>query len=212
MVKSKSSQRWLKEHFADPFVKQAQKEGYRSRAVFKLIELDEKYRILTSGASVIDLGAAPGAWSEYAAKRVGPKGRVVALDILPMDSLAGVTFIQGDFTEPEPLAALMQTLGGAQVDCVLSDMAPNMSGIESVDQARSIYLVELAVDFAAQVLKPSGTLAFKIFQGEGFDQIVLNLRKMYTSVRIRKPQASRPRSSEVYVVAAGRRVIKGPLV
>jgi 23S rRNA (uridine2552-2'-O)-methyltransferase len=205
MARSKSSKRWLKEHFSDPFVKQAQKEGYRSRAVFKLIELDEKYRILSPGASVIDLGAAPGAWSEYAAQRVGPKGRVVALDILPMDSLPNVTFIQGDFTEAEPLEALMNALDGEQVDCLLSDMAPNLSGIESADQARSIYLVELAIDLADEVLKPSGTLLFKIFQGKGFDEIVQNLRKRYNQVRIRKPKASRPRSPEVYIVATGRR-------
>lgn len=208
MAKSKSSRRWLKEHFSDPFVKQAQKEGYRSRAVYKLIELDEKYRILTSGASVIDLGAAPGAWSEYAVSRVGMKGSVIALDILPMDSIAGVSFIQGDFTEREPLKELMSVLNGEQVDTVLSDMAPNMSGIESVDQARSIYLVELAIDLATKVLKPKGAFICKIFQGSGFDEVVLLLRQTFKSVRIRKPQASRPRSTEVYIVANELRSIK----
>jgi 23S rRNA (uridine2552-2'-O)-methyltransferase len=205
MARSKSSGRWLQEHFKDPFVIQSQKMGYRSRAVFKLKELDDKYRFLKPGASVVDLGAAPGAWSQYAVEKVGKKGKVVALDILPMDSLAGVTFIQGDFTESEPLEQLKETLAGEKVDVVLSDMAPNMSGLDAVDQPRSIYLVELAVAFAAEALGPGGVLVSKVFQGEGFDALISDLRKSYSRVIIRKPSASRPRSREVYLLASSPR-------
>jgi 23S rRNA (uridine2552-2'-O)-methyltransferase len=203
MARSKSSGRWLREHFDDEYVKKAQKEGYRSRAVYKLLEIQDKDRVLRRGMTVVDLGAAPGGWSQLAAELVGDQGRVIALDILPMDALAGVTFIQGDFREDEPLQQLMQTLEGRPVDLVMSDMAPNISGTRSVDQPRGIYLVELAMDFAHQVLRPGGDLLIKVFQGEGFDETLKSLRAAFDKVVVRKPKASRPRSREVYLLGRG---------
>lgn len=201
MARSKSSRRWLDEHFDDPYVKRAHEEGLRSRAAFKLRELDEKYGLLRTGMVVVDLGAAPGGWSEVAALKVGKRGRVIALDVLPMEPLPGVTIIEGDFTEPEPLEALEAALEGEKVDLVMSDMAPNMSGVAVVDQTKAMYLAELAFDFAAEHLKPRGDLLVKLFQGEGFDAFVQRCRKAFGSVLVRKPGASRPRSREVYMLA-----------
>ena len=204
MGRSKSSHQWLRKHFDDEFVKRAQREGYRSRAVYKLDEIQQKDRILRPGSVVVDLGAAPGGWSQYAAQQLGDKGRIVALDILPMESLPGVEFLQGDFREDEALAALLEVLDSATVSLVMSDMAPNISGMGAVDQPRSMYLVELAVDFAATVLGKGGDLLFKGFQGEGFDALLKDLRGQYRKILIRKPKASRPKSREVYVLAKGR--------
>jgi len=204
MGRSKSSHQWLRKHFDDEFVKRAQREGYRSRAVYKLDEIQQKDRILTPGSVVVDLGAAPGGWSQYAAQQLGHKGRIIALDILPMEPLPGVEFLQGDFREDEALAALLELLDGATVSLVMSDMAPNISGMGAVDQPRSMYLVELAVDFAATVLGKGGDLLFKGFQGEGFDALLKDLRGQYRKILIRKPKASRPKSREVYVLAKGR--------
>ncbi len=201
MARSKSSHRWLKSHFNDEYVKRAQREGYRSRAVYKLEELQQKDRILRPGMTLVDLGAAPGGWSQYAARLLKGRGRIIAMDLLPMDPLEGVEFLQGDFREDEVLDLLMETLGETRVDLVMSDMAPNMSGMEAVDQPHSIYLAELAADFAARVLREGGDLLFKAFQGEGFDALIALLRTQYKQVKIRKPRASRPRSREVYVVA-----------
>jgi len=205
MPRSKSSARWLKEHFSDPFVKRAQAEGWRSRAVFKLEELLERDRLLKPGMVVVDLGAAPGGWSQMVRERLGDAGRVVALDILPMQGLAGVEFIEGDFREDEVLKRLETTLAGAAVDLVLSDMAPNMSGVDSVDQARAMHLAELAQEFAQQHLKPGGAFLVKLFQGRGSDEYLKNLRGGYERVSMRKPKASRARSSEVYALATGKR-------
>ena len=204
MGRSKSSHQWLRKHFDDEFVKRAQREGYRSRAVYKLDEIQQKDRILRPGSVVVDLGAAPGGWSQYAVQQLGDKGRIIALDILPMESLPGVEFLQGDFREDEALAALLELLDGATVSLVMSDMAPNISGMGAVDQPRSMYLVELAVDFAATVLGKGGDLLFKGFQGEGFDALLRDLRGQYRKILIRKPKASRPKSREVYVLAKGR--------
>ncbi|MES9869625.1 MAG: 23S rRNA (uridine(2552)-2'-O)-methyltransferase RlmE [Sedimenticola sp.] len=201
MKRSKSSRRWLDRHVNDEFVKRAQKDGYRSRAVYKLLEIQEKDRILKPGQVVVDLGAAPGGWSQVAEKIVGDKGRVVALDILPMDSIAGVDFIQGDFREEEPLQQLRDLLDGQAVDLVISDMAPNVSGMNAVDQPRAMYLCELALEFAREVLKPGGGLVVKVFQGEGFDEYIREMRSSFGKVVTRKPKASRPRSREVYLVA-----------
>ena len=201
MARSKSSHLWLKSHFDDEYVKRAQREGYRSRAVYKLEELQQKDRILRPGMTVVDLGAAPGGWSQYAAQLLKGSGRIIAMDLLAMDPLDGVEFLQGDFREEEVLDLLMETLGETPVDLVMSDMAPNISGMEAVDQPRSMYLAELAADFAARVLREGGDLLFKAFQGEGFDDLIKLLRSQYQQVKIRKPRASRPRSREVYVVA-----------
>jgi 23S rRNA (uridine2552-2'-O)-methyltransferase len=206
MARSKSSKRWLEQHFDDPYVKRAQEEGLRSRAAFKLLELNQKYGLLRPGMVVVDLGAAPGGWSEVSAPLVGQAGRVIALDMLAMDPLPGVEFIQGDFTEREALAALETTMGGLKADLVLSDMAPNMSGVTIIDQAKAMYLAELAFDFACDHLKPTGHLLVKLFHGEGFDAFVQNCRKAFKSVMVRKPGASRPRSREVYLLARERLV------
>jgi 23S rRNA (uridine2552-2'-O)-methyltransferase len=203
--RSKSSQRWLQEHFKDPFVKKAQAEGYRSRAVFKLDELLERDDLLKPGMTVVDLGAAPGGWSQLVNERLKGRGRIVALDILPMQGISGVDFICGDFREDSVLAELEARLEGARVDLVLSDMAPNMSGVDLVDQARAMHLSELALDFASRWLKPGGDFLIKLFQGVGFDDYVRNLRTAFTRVSIRKPKASRSRSNEVYALARGRR-------
>lgn len=206
MARTKSSSRWLKEHFDDEYVKRAQREGWRSRAVYKLEELDLKYRFFRPGMTVVDLGAAPGGWSQYAVKALGDKGRVFALDILPMDPLPGVVFIEGDFRDEAVLARFKAELGDRPIDLVMSDMAPNISGMGAVDQPRAMYLVELAVDFARELLKPGGTFVCKVFQGEGFDALVQSLRREYDKVSVRKPKASRPRSREVYLVASGRKL------
>ena len=203
MAKSKSSHRWLREHFSDPYVKASQEEGYRSRASYKLIELDKKDRLLRPGGVVVDLGAAPGGWSQVCAQKLGNKGRVLASDILPMDSIAGVEFIQGDFTEEAVFDRLMAALDGAEVDLVISDMAPNISGITDVDQPKAMYLVELALDMAHKVLKPGGNFVAKVFQGEGFDEFYRECKGNFQSTVTRKPDASRSRSREVYVVAKG---------
>ncbi len=204
MARSKSSQRWLREHFADRFVKKAQTEGLRSRAAYKLEEILKRDRLLKPGMVVVDLGAAPGGWSQLVRQEMGDKGRVIALDILEMPTLAGVEFICGDFREPEPLAQLAATLSGQPVDLVLSDMAPNMSGMESVDQPRSMYLAELAREFAHEHLRPGGSFLIKLFQGAGFDDYIRDLRTRYGQVRVRKPEASRARSSEVYALATNK--------
>ena len=206
MARSKSSQRWLKEHFNDEYVKRARREGWRSRAVYKLDEIQRRDRILKPGMTLVDLGAAPGGWSQYALGQVGRRGRVLAMDLLPMEPLPDVTFIQGDFREDAVLEALLEQLEGREVDLVLSDIAPNLSGSEAVDIPRAMYLVELAVDFADQVLKPGGELLVKVFQGEGFDPLLRTLRQRYGKVLIRKPKASRPRSREVYALARGRKL------
>ncbi|MBU6198462.1 MAG: 23S rRNA (uridine(2552)-2'-O)-methyltransferase RlmE [Xanthomonadaceae bacterium] len=205
MARSKSSSRWLKEHFSDPFVKRAQAEGWRSRAVFKLEELIERDRLLKPGMVVVDLGAAPGGWSQMVRERLGDAGRIVALDILPMQGIAGVEFIEGDFREDEVLQRLEATLNGAPVDLVLSDIAPNMSGVDSADQARAMHLAELAKEFAAVHLKPGGAFVVKLFQGRGFDEYLKSLRKAYERVSMRKPKASRARSAEVYAIATGKK-------
>lgn len=201
--RSKSSGRWMKEHFDDPYVKQAQKEGYRSRAVYKLLEIDERDHLLKPGMCVVDLGAAPGSWSEVVVQKVGHKGRVVALDILPMDSLAGVEFIQGDFQEQEIYDKLLETLDKQPVDLVISDMAPNISGLKAVDQPRSMYLAELALDLARKVLKKDGDFLVKVFTGEGLDAYKKDVRTSFKKIIVRKPKASRPRSPEIYLLAKG---------
>jgi 23S rRNA (uridine2552-2'-O)-methyltransferase len=201
MARSKSSGRWLKEHFDDEYVKRAQQLGYRSRATFKLLEINEKDRLLKKGMVVVDLGAAPGGWSQIAADIVGDKGQVVALDILPMDPLPGVTVLEGDFHEEAVLQQLLAAIGGRPVDLVMSDMAPNISGMRSVDQPRAMYLAELTLDLAKTVLKPGGEMLVKVFQGEGFDEFIKECRGCFRKVIIRKPAASRPRSREVYVLA-----------
>ena len=203
MAKSKSSRRWLDRHFNDAYVKRARQEGYRSRAAYKLLEIQEKDGILAPGMRVVDLGAAPGGWSQVAADILGAKGQVLALDILPMEPVPGVAFIQGDFREDTPLAELRRALGGSPVDVVLSDMAPNVSGTAAVDQPRMMYLCELALDLASDVLKPGGALVVKIFQGEGFDAYLTAVRDSFRRVVSRKPASSRARSRELYLVATG---------
>ena len=205
--KRPSSKAWLKEHRDDPYVQQAQREGYRSRACYKLLELQEKDKLLRPGMTVLDLGSAPGGWSQVAIAEVGDHGRVIASDILPMDGLAGVEFVCGDFTEDDVFTRIVAALDGAPVDLVISDMAPNMSGMQAVDQPRSIHLVELALDMAQQVLAPKGAFIAKIFQGEGFEQVFQVARSSFLKVLTRKPSASRPRSREVYMVAKG---FRGP--
>jgi 23S rRNA (uridine2552-2'-O)-methyltransferase len=201
--RSKSSRRWLDEHFDDPYVKQAQREGFRGRAAYKLQELHDKYGLLRPGYRVVDLGAAPGAWCQVALRELGGQGALYGLDILPMEPLEGATLIQGDFTEDEPLQALEAALEGAKVDLVMSDMAPNMSGMNAVDQPRAMYLAELALAFARDWLKPGGDFLVKVFQGEGFDPFLADCRSAFEKVTIRKPAASRPRSREVYVLGRG---------
>ncbi|RCU44632.1 MULTISPECIES: 23S rRNA (uridine(2552)-2'-O)-methyltransferase RlmE [Corallincola] len=201
--RSASSSRWIKEHFDDKYVQEAQKRGLRSRAVFKLEELQQQDKLIRSGDTVVDLGAAPGGWSQLAAELVGESGRVIACDILPMDPIAGVAFLQGDFREENVLTALLDYVGDDKVDLVLSDMAPNMSGHGTVDQSRSIYLIELALDMCHQVLAANGRFVVKVFQGDGFDNFLQNVRSAFTSVKIRKPDSSRARSREVYIVASG---------
>ncbi len=203
MGRSKSSHRWLQEHNRDQYVKRSQQDGYRSRASYKLIELDSKDRLFRPGMTVVDLGAAPGGWSQVAVKLVGGKGRVIASDILAMDSIAGVDFIQGDFTEESVFDEILGVLGDDLADLVISDMAPNMSGMRAVDQPKAMYLVELALDLACKILKPDGDFVAKVFHGEGFDELMQQVRAKFKRVVTRKPDASRPRSREVYLVAKG---------
>jgi len=193
----------MQEHFQDEYVKKAQALGYRSRAVFKLIEIQEKDKIIKPGINIVDLGAAPGGWSEYASKIVGKKSKVVALDLLPIEPIEGVEFIQGDFREDEVLEKLYKVLDGEPVHLLLSDMAPNMSGSREMDQPRSIYLGELALDAAQRILVKGGTFLIKMFQGAGFDEYYNQVRQQFSSVAIRKPKASRARSNEVYILAKG---------
>ncbi len=201
MPRSKTSHRWLKEHFDDPYVKRAQQEGYRARSIYKLMEIDARDHILRPGMTVVDLGAAPGGWAQYAAQKVGDKGRVLALDILPLEPLAGVEFIQGDFTSNEIYQNLLGSLGAAKTGLVMSDMAPNMSGMYSVDQPRGMYLAELALTLARDVLAPGGDLLIKVFQGSGFEELCKQLRHSFKQVLVRKPKASRARTREVYLLA-----------
>ena len=203
MARSRSSHRWMQQHVSDPFVKQAQKDGYRSRASYKLIELNEKDRLIRPGMLVMDLGSAPGGWSQVAGRLVGAKGRVLATDILPMDPVRNVEFIQGDFTEESVFNQILAALQGEKPDLIISDISPNLSGIDSADQASSMYLVELALDMARKVLKPRGSFVAKVFQGSGSDAYLKELRSSFEKVSIRKPEASRPRSREIYVVAKG---------
>jgi 23S rRNA (uridine2552-2'-O)-methyltransferase len=205
--KSRSSGRWLQEHAADPYVKRARQEGWRSRAVFKLEEIQKAERLLKPGMTVVDLGAAPGGWSQFAARALQGRGQVYALDLLDMPEVPGVTFLQGDFREAEVLERLQKALEGRRVDLVLSDMAPNMSGIDAVDQPRSMHLAELALEFAVQALNPGGSLLMKVFQGSGFQELVKAARARFDTVRMRKPDASRSRSSEVYLLARGYRMV-----
>ena len=206
MAKSKSSKRWLAEHFDDQYVRMAQQQGLRSRSAFKLLEIQEKYGLIQPGMTVVDLGAAPGGWCQVAQPLVGDRGRVIGLDLLDMEQLPGVEFIQGDFTEDEPLAELERALEGQKVDLVLSDMAPNMSGMAAIDQAKAMYLAELALEFAREHLRPGGDFLIKLFQGTDFDAFVREVRTLFEKVVVRKPKASRPRSREVYLLARGRRL------
>lgn len=200
---SGSSRRWLREHEADYFVQKARREGYRSRASYKLLELDAKDRLLKPGMTVVDLGAAPGGWCQVAAEKVRPGGRIIACDMLPMDSLEDVEILCGDFTEDAVLSELETLVGGSPIDLVMSDMAPNISGMKAVDQPRAMYLLELGVDFARRVLRPGGVFVSKVFQGEGSDALLRKIRQDFQKVSVRKPEASRPRSREVYWVASG---------
>ena len=203
MARSKSSSQWLQEHFKDKYVQQSQKEGYRSRAAYKLLQIQEKDKLIKPGMNVVDLGSAPGGWSQVARQFVGSNGKVIALDILPMDQLAQVEFIQGDFQEDSVLEELLSVVNNEAIDLVISDMAPNVTGVKAVDQPKSIYLLELAIDLADQVLKPQGSLLMKVFQGEGFQPLLAQLKQRYQKVITRKPDASRTRSSEVYLLAKG---------
>ena len=203
MAKSKTSKKWMDEHVNDIYVKKAQVDGYRSRASYKLIEINEKDNLFRAGSVVMDLGSAPGGWSQIVAPIVGDSGRVIASDILPMSGIVGVDFIQGDFTDEAVYDQILQTLGDDQVDTVVSDMAPNMSGVNTTDQYASMYLVELALDMARNVLKPGGSFCAKVFQGVGYDEYVKDVRSSFNKVIVRKPAASRPRSREVYLVAKG---------
>lgn len=203
MPRSKSSARWLREHFTDPYVKKAQQDGYRSRAAYKLIELQTKDKLCKPGMTVIDLGAAPGGWSQLAAQWVGDTGQVIASDILAMQPLVGVQFIQGDFHDESTVTALFAAMQQRRADLIICDMAPNTTGTASVDQSRCVYLAELALDLTQRLLKHNGSFVVKIFQGEGFDAYLKQLRGLFKQVLIRKPDASRARSREVYLVAKG---------
>lgn len=200
---SKSSKDWLREHFDDPYVQRAQKDGYRSRAAYKLLEIQEKDHLIKPGMTIVDLGATPGGWSQVAAKLVGPRGCVIASDILPFDALPGVTFLQGDFREESVFNELLSILDGRPVDLVISDMAPNTSGNSAMDQPRAMYLCELALDFAARVLGPQGQFLVKVFQGEGFEEYRKAIQEHFRTLKSRKPAASRARSREMYLLASG---------
>lgn len=203
MARSGSSQRWLAEHFSDEYVKRAQEQGYRSRAIFKLEEIQMRDRLIKPGMSIVDLGAAPGGWSQYAARQIGKNGRIIALDILPMEAIPGVTFIQGDFQDDAVLEQLNTALAGQRVDLILSDMAPNMSGMRAVDQARAMYLAEIAFDMAQQNLKQGGSFVVKLFMGAGCDEFQRAVKAGFAKTAVRKPKASRDRSRELYLVARG---------
>ena len=202
MGRSKTSKQWLKEHFDDVYVRRAKEEGYRSRASFKLLEIQEQDKLIRQGMTIVDLGAAPGGWSQVAANLAGEKGQVIASDILPIDSLPGVEFLQGDFTEDAVLERLVELLKDRQADLVISDMAPNMSGMKDIDLPRVMYLAELALDLARTVLKPDANFLVKVFHGEGYEELQKALKISFNSVKVRKPKASRARSSEIYLVAA----------
>jgi len=203
MPRSKSSSTWLQRHVSDPFVKKAQLDGYRSRSAYKLVELNEKDRLIRPGMRIMDLGSAPGGWSQVAGKLVGAKGRVLATDILHMEPIKNVDFIQGDFTDEAVVAELLAWLGGGKFDLIVSDIAPNITGIDSADQASSMYFLELALDTVRQTLKPGATFVAKMFQGSGSDEYIKELRTSFDKVLIRKPAASRAESREVYIVAKG---------
>ena len=203
MARSKSSNNWLQEHISDPYVKQAQRDGYRSRSSYKLIQLNERDRLIRPGMLIVDLGSAPGGWSQVATKLAGEQGRVIATDILPMDPLKNVDFIQGDFTEESVLNEVLERLGGRKPQLVICDIAPNITGSDSADQASSMYLVELALDFVRQALEPKGDFVVKVFQGAGSDAYLKDVRSSFDKMLVRKPAASRPRSREVYLVAKG---------
>lgn len=203
MARSKSSNRWLKQHFRDPYVKRAQQEGFRSRSAYKLLEIQEKHKIIKRGMVIVDLGAAPGGWSQLAAKLVGEQGKVYALDILPMPALANVDFVQGDFREETVLQQFITHVHSKPIDLVISDMAPNLSGMRIIDQPKAMYLAELALNFAQQVLRSKGGFIIKTFQGEGFDVYLKLLHQLFTRISICKPAASRGSSAEVYLVATG---------
>ncbi|VVO73664.1 23S rRNA (uridine(2552)-2'-O)-methyltransferase RlmE [Pseudomonas silesiensis] len=205
MARSKTSLKWLQRHVNDPYVKQAQKDGYRSRASYKLLEVQEKYKLIRPGMSVVDLGAAPGGWSQVTSRLIGGQGRLIASDILEMDSIPDVTFIQGDFTQDEVLAQILEAVGNSQVDLVISDMAPNMSGTPEVDMPKAMFLCELALDLAARILKPGGNFVIKVFQGEGFDAYVKDARRKFDKVQMIKPDSSRGSSREQYMLAWGYR-------
>jgi len=201
MPRSKTSKKWLKDHFDDVYVKKSKEEGYRSRASYKLLEIQRRDMLFKPGMTVLDLGAAPGGWSQVAAELVGERGRVLASDILPMDSIANVEFVQGNFAERQVLDELLNRLSGARADLVISDMAPNMSGIKDIDQPQVMYLAELALDMTKSVLKPGAYFLVKVFQGEGFESFRQELRKNFDTVKTRKPKASRPKSHEIYLLA-----------
>jgi 23S rRNA (uridine2552-2'-O)-methyltransferase len=205
MAKSSSSKHWLKEHFDDPWVKKAKDAGYRSRASFKLLEIQQKDKLLKPGMIVVDLGSAPGGWSQIAVNLVKPSGKVIASDILEMEEVSDVHFIQGDFTEEMCFQQILTAVGGKPVDLVISDMAPNLSGMNDIDQPKSMHLIDLAVDFAEQTLRPGGSLLMKVFQGEGFSELLLTLKNSYGAVLTRKPEASRSRSRELYLLARDKR-------
>lgn len=205
MKPTRTSKAWMMEHLNDPYVKLAQKEGYRARAAYKLMEIDDKDKLIKPGMTIVDLGSAPGSWSQVAVQRLKGQGKVIALDILDMQPIGGVTFLQGDFREETVLRQLEQTLNKTQVDLVIADMAPNISGVKDVDQAGAAYLTELALDFSKDWLKPSGNFLVKVFIGAGFEEILQTMRQMFDKVVTRKPKASRDRSSEVYLLGLGRK-------
>ncbi len=205
MKPTRTSKAWMQEHLNDPYVKLAQKDGYRARAAYKLMEIDDKDKLIKPGMTIVDLGSAPGSWSQVAVQRLKGQGKVIALDILEMTPVAGVTFLQGDFREDAVLKLLEQTLNNVQVDLVIADMAPNISGVKDVDQAGAAYLTELALDFSKEWLKPSGNFLVKVFIGAGFEEILQTMRQMFDKVVTRKPKASRDRSSEVYLLGIGRK-------
>jgi len=205
MKPTRTSKAWMQEHLNDPYVKLAQKDGYRARAAYKLMEIDDKDKLIKPGMNIVDLGSAPGSWSQVAVQRLKGQGKVIALDILEMSPIGGVTFLQGDFREDSVLKLLEQTLNNVQVDLVIADMAPNISGVKDVDQAGAAYLTELALEFSKDWLKPNGNFLVKVFIGAGFEEILQTMRQMFDKVVTRKPKASRDRSSEVYLLGIGRK-------